>query len=168
LLVFDAPTCIDEHLTVGSGTAIEGSVLYVAHTGHEETRQRGSSDFESYYKSKLTLVENGGKRILSTDHREAEGTGPYELAFRFDGETRSLRIAADEGDIARKVREYVVATTQGYLQSRKRTHDNRRYVKLGRREVQGQAKPLPHELNSCSQSSSGSSAASRSSRIGCR
>lgn len=83
------------------------TVLYVAHTGHEGTRQRGSSDFESYYESKLTLIEKGGKRTLSTDHREAEATGPYELAFRFDGETRTLRIDADDDELAGKVREHL-------------------------------------------------------------
>ena len=85
----------------------DATVLYVAHTGHEGTRQRGSSDFESYYESKLTLVDKAGKRVLTTDHREAEATGPYDLAFRFDHETRSLRIDADEDDLARQVREHL-------------------------------------------------------------
>ncbi len=84
-----------------------GTVLYNAHTGHEGNRQRGSSDFESYYESKLTLTETSGKRRLSTDHREAEGTGPYELSFRLDGATRTLRIDADEDELARKVREHL-------------------------------------------------------------
>src|SRR5207249_4615453 len=83
------------------------TVLYVAHTGHEGTRQRGSSDFESYYESKLTLVEKAGKRTLTADHREAEAAGPFELSFRFDGQTRTLRIDADEDELARKVREYL-------------------------------------------------------------
>lgn len=83
------------------------TVLYVAHTGHEGTRQRGSSDFESYYETKLTLLDKGGKRTLSTDHREAEAAGPYELAFTFDSPTRTLRIDADEDELVRKVREHL-------------------------------------------------------------
>jgi hypothetical protein len=83
------------------------TVIYVAHTGHEGTRQRGSSDFESYYESKLTIVEKSGKRTLTADHREAEASGPFELSFRFDGATRTLRIDADEDDLARRVREYL-------------------------------------------------------------
>ena len=85
-----------------------GTVLYNAHTGHEGTRQRGSSDFESYYETKLTLLERtAGKRTLTAEHREAEASGPFELAFRFDGETRTLRIDADEDELARKVREHL-------------------------------------------------------------
>ena len=83
------------------------TVLYVAHTGHEGKRQRGSSDFESYYESKLTLVDNSGKRTLTVDHREAEGCGPFELSFGFDAVTRTLRIDADEDELARRVREYL-------------------------------------------------------------
>jgi hypothetical protein len=85
----------------------KATVLYVAHTGHEGTRQRGSSDFESYYETKLTLSDKNGRRTLATDHRQAEATGPFELSFRFDHQTRTLRIDADEDELARKVREHL-------------------------------------------------------------
>jgi AAA domain len=86
---------------------IPGTVFYNAHTGHEGTRQRGSSDFESYYETKITLLDKSGKQTLTTEHREAEATGPFDLSLRFDHKTRTVRIDADEDELSRKVREHL-------------------------------------------------------------
>jgi hypothetical protein len=83
------------------------TVGYVQHTGHEGTRQRGSSDLEAYWESKLTLVRNGSGRTRRADHREAESAGPYVVTFGFDGTTRTLRLRALEGELEQRVREYL-------------------------------------------------------------
>ena len=83
-----------------------GTVAYNHHTPHDGTRQRGSSDLEAYWETKLTLRVDGEKRTLEAEHREAEAAGPYELSFRFHAETRTLRIDADEDELHRAVREY--------------------------------------------------------------
>jgi hypothetical protein len=87
--------------------ASSSTVGYVQHTGHEGTRQRGSSDLEAYWESKLTLVRNGNSRTLRADHREAEGAGPYVVSFGFDMTTRTLRLRAIEGELEQRVREYL-------------------------------------------------------------
>ncbi len=83
------------------------AVSFVQHTPHDGKRMRGSSDFEAYWESKITLTKNAEKRVLEAEHREAEGTGPFELSFAFDHLTHTLRVTADESELARKVREFL-------------------------------------------------------------
>jgi len=83
------------------------AVAFVQHTPHDGKRMRGTSDFEAYWESKVTVGANGNARTLDAEHREAERAGPFELSFRFDSLTRTLRLTADEGEFARLVREYL-------------------------------------------------------------
>jgi hypothetical protein len=127
----------DEDSPKGSGPVLDflrelrglssSTVLYVAHTGHEGTKQRGSSDFESYCASKLTLVDESGRRTLTADHREAEAAGPFELSFRFDGQTRTLRIDADGDELARR------ASTSRSIRARLETTSSLRWARVDRR-----------------------------------
>jgi excisionase family DNA binding protein len=83
------------------------AVLYVHHTPHDGTRHRGSSDFESYWESKLTLVQTGERRTLTAEHREAEAAGPFALSFGFEGHTGTLRLRVSEDELLERVREYM-------------------------------------------------------------
>ncbi len=83
------------------------AVGYVHHTGHEGTRQRGSSDLEAYWESKLTLAKKDGRRTLHAEHREAEAVGPFTLSFGFDPTTRTLRLRAYRDELEERVREYL-------------------------------------------------------------
>ena len=116
-----------------------GAVLYNHHSGHEGGRQRGSSDFEAYWESRLSLRANGEKRTLDAEHREAETSGPWELSFRSHGETRTLRIAADEDDLARRVREHLEAHPEASANDvEKATGGNRqRVLELVKRHREG-------------------------------
>lgn len=72
-------------------------VGFVQHVGHGGDRMRGSSDFEAYWESKLTLRTDNGSHYLTADHREAESTGKLPIRFEWHHDTRSLRIVvADE------------------------------------------------------------------------
>jgi hypothetical protein len=83
------------------------TVAYVHHTGHEGTRQRGSSDLEAYWETKLTVVKKGSARTLQAEHREAEAAGPFALSFGFDETTRTLRPRAFDGELEEQVRDYL-------------------------------------------------------------
>jgi RecA-family ATPase len=68
------------------------AVLYSHHTGHKGTTQRGSSDLEGYWESRLQIEkdEKEGTRTVTADHREAESGYSFRFLLHFDGESRSL------------------------------------------------------------------------------
>lgn len=83
------------------------AVLYVHHVPHEGKRQRGSSDLESYWDSRLLLTKDGKRRKLEADHREAEAAGPWELSFGFDTATATVRLTAAATELERRVRAHL-------------------------------------------------------------
>jgi hypothetical protein len=88
--------------------AARAAVAYVHHTPHDGSRQRGSSDLEAYWESKLTLAkEASGRRTLRADHREAEAAGPFALSFGFDAATGTLRLRASRDELEARVRAYL-------------------------------------------------------------
>jgi AAA domain len=121
LIAFDPPArikgLVDENVQREIGPVLDflrelreiscATVVYVHHTPHDGTRQRGSSDLEAYWESKLTLAKKDGKRTLKAEHREAEDTGPYLLSFGFDSNTETLRFRAYKGELEQQVREYL-------------------------------------------------------------
>jgi hypothetical protein len=90
---------------------VRGSaVAYVHHTGHEGNRQRGSSDLEAYWESKLTLtMDKEGKRTLQAEHREAEASPSYFVSSGYDAPTRTLRMRAFRDELEERVNEYMDA-----------------------------------------------------------
>jgi hypothetical protein len=87
--------------------ASNATVAYSHHTPHDGTRQRGSSDLEAYWESKLTLVKEKGTRTLRAEHREAEASRLYVVSFGFDATTRTVRLRAFEDELEERVREYL-------------------------------------------------------------
>ena len=83
------------------------AVGYVHHSGHQGTRQRGSSGLEAYWETKLTLTRREGKRYLQAEHREAEAAGPFVLSFGFDPASETLRLRAFEDDLEERVNDYL-------------------------------------------------------------
>lgn len=84
------------------------AVIYVHHTGHEGTRQRGSSDLEAFWESKLTIKRlSDGTRELSAEHREAEGTSTFRYRFDWNEASRSLRLVADDCELRGRVEAYL-------------------------------------------------------------
>ena len=82
------------------------AVAYIHHTPHDGGRQRGSSDLESYYESKLTLAESKDSGRLEAEHREAEAAS-FRFAVRFDATTETVRVEAAEDEHEERVREYL-------------------------------------------------------------
>lgn len=74
------------------------AVCYVHHTGHSGDHQRGTSDLESFWESKLTWKRDGQSKIVEVarEHREAEGNEPFRYALAWDAVTRTMRLEAIE------------------------------------------------------------------------
>jgi RecA-family ATPase len=71
------------------------ALIYSQHTGHKGTHQRGSSDLEGYWESRLQVEkEDDGTRIVTADHREAESGYNFRFLLDFDQDSRSLRMQA--------------------------------------------------------------------------
>ena len=85
-------------------------VLYAHHTGHQGTHQRGSSDLEGYWESRLA-IEKGedGTRTVKAEHREAESGHSFRFLLDFDETTRSLRLKVKRGDLEEAVEDYLRA-----------------------------------------------------------
>jgi hypothetical protein len=89
-----------------------GSVVgYSNHTGHEGTHQRGSSDLEGYWESRLAIEkqkdDEQGPRTVKVEHREAESGHQFRFALDFDADTRSLRLNAITSEMERLVEAYM-------------------------------------------------------------
>jgi DnaB-like helicase N terminal domain/AAA domain len=90
----------------------KAAVGYASHTGHEGGHQRGSSDLEGYWESRLALEkakDDEGVRIITAEHREAESGHEFRLALDFDATTRSLRINAITSELERLVEQHLRA-----------------------------------------------------------
>jgi hypothetical protein len=85
-----------------------GAVVYSNHTGHTGSHQRGSSDLEGYWESRLAITKNDdGVRTITADHREAESGHSFQFVLDFDEQTRSLRIKAVRSALERLVEAYL-------------------------------------------------------------
>ncbi|HWQ24755.1 MAG TPA: AAA family ATPase [Gaiellaceae bacterium] len=72
------------------------SVVYVHHVGHEGTRQRGTSDLEAYWESKLELTaKQDGSTELRARHREAADSEPIVYRVLHDAATSTTRLSCD-------------------------------------------------------------------------
>jgi len=89
------------------------AVGYSHHTGHQGTHQRGSSDLEAYWESRLALTkdEATGVRTISAGHREAESGHSFDFGLDFDHDTRTLRMHFRMGDVEKAVREHLKTNT---------------------------------------------------------
>jgi hypothetical protein len=92
----------------------ESAVLYAHHTGHKEQgRQRGSSDLEGYWESKLTLTADrrGVSRTILAEHREAPITAEFDWALRWHAPSETIALtpttADPDADLPKRVEEYV-------------------------------------------------------------
>jgi AAA domain len=84
--------------------AASATVGYVHHTGHAGGHQRGSSDLEAYWESKITLTSNtDGSSELAAEHREAEAPEPVTFRRTWDQRTRTIRLEADQTDHTREL-----------------------------------------------------------------
>ncbi len=86
------------------------AVVYAHHTGHEGTRQRGTSDLEGYWESKLEItkpVQGEPKRQVTVSHREAESGHTFSFRLDFDETTRSLRLPVVEDLLRARVHAYL-------------------------------------------------------------
>jgi hypothetical protein len=85
-------------------------VVYAHHTGHDGQHQRGSSDLEGYWESRLVVAKTSdGTRTITADHREAESAHSFRFLLDFDETTRSLRLKVQRGDLEELVEEYLRA-----------------------------------------------------------
>lgn len=83
-------------------------VLYASHTGHQGTHQRGSSDLEGFWESRLAITkDDDGVRTITAEHREAESGHSFRYVLDFDEVSRSLRIKAVKSEIERLVEAYL-------------------------------------------------------------
>jgi hypothetical protein len=70
----------------------ETAVVFVAHTGHNGSHMRGTSDLEGYWESKLALRRLPDRTItVAAEHREAEVTEPFTFRQAWD-QHGSLRL----------------------------------------------------------------------------
>lgn len=84
------------------------AVVYVNHTGHTGTHQRGSSDLEGYWESRLALTkDDAGVRMVTSEHREAESGHSFRFMLDFDETTRSLRMGTVTTDLEALVETYM-------------------------------------------------------------
>ncbi len=74
------------------------AVCYVHHTGHTGEHQRGTSDLESFWETKLSWKRDGQAKVveIAREHREAESDQPFHYALAWDHATRSMRLEAIE------------------------------------------------------------------------
>jgi AAA domain len=87
-----------------SGAAIP----YSHHTGHQGSHQRGSSDLEGYWESRLQIdKEPDGARKVTADHREAESGHSFRFRLDFDEQSRSLRMRTVRSDLEQAVEAYL-------------------------------------------------------------
>jgi hypothetical protein len=85
------------------------AVIYSHHTGHEGKHQRGSSDLEGYWESRLEISKNeDGTRSLRADHREAESGFEVRYRLGFDEQTQSLRLNVVTSELERLVEAYLM------------------------------------------------------------
>jgi len=83
-------------------------VMFVHHTGHNDRDHgRGSSDFEGYWESKVSIAADDDVRTLKAEHREAEAAEELRYRLDFDETTRSLRLAAVKSETEEKVEAYL-------------------------------------------------------------
>jgi len=85
-------------------------VGYASHTGHEGGHQRGSSDLEGFWESRLALTkatDDAGVRIIKAEHREAESGHQFRFALDFDAASRSLRMRTIVSELERLVEDYL-------------------------------------------------------------
>ena len=84
------------------------TVAYSAHTGHAGEHQRGSSDLEGYWESRLAVKRlDDGTRSVRADHREAESGHEFRFALAFDEPTTSLRLTAITSELERLVEAHL-------------------------------------------------------------
>jgi hypothetical protein len=83
------------------------TVAHVHHTPHDGTRQRGTSDLEAWWESKLTLAQTGEQRTLQAEHREAEAAGPYPFSFGYDEATGTFRPRVLQEELVEWLRAYL-------------------------------------------------------------
>jgi len=89
----------------------ETTVAYTAHTGHTGTHQRGSSDLEAYWETKLTLKEGKYQQIqLTAEHREAPNEEPITYQRIADPKTGAIRLCAPSRTLREKVQRAVRET----------------------------------------------------------
>jgi hypothetical protein len=85
-------------------------VGYANHTGHEGKHQRGSSDLEGYWESRLALSKDDGDqgpRTVRVEHREAKSGHEFRFALAFDSGSRSLRMRVVTSELERLVEAYL-------------------------------------------------------------
>lgn len=82
------------HLRDETGAA----VCFVHHTGHQGERMRGSSDLESAWETRLTWKRDGQSLAveIESEHREAEAAPTVRYRLQWDGDTRTMRLQADQ------------------------------------------------------------------------
>jgi hypothetical protein len=83
------------------------AVLFVHHKGHNGDHGRGSSDFEGYWESKISIATDEDVRTLKAEHREAEAAEELRYRLDFDETTRSLRLAAVKSETEENVEKYL-------------------------------------------------------------
>jgi hypothetical protein len=85
------------------------AVLFVHHKGHNGSHGRGSSDFEGYWESKISIAsdEENVVRTLKAEHREAEATDELRYRLDFDEVTSSVRLAAVKSEKEEEVEAYL-------------------------------------------------------------
>ena len=75
---------------------------------HSGSHQRGSSDLEGYWESRLAVEkDDDGVRTVTAEHREAEGGHSFRFALDFDKATRSLRIHEFRSEFEEKIDAYL-------------------------------------------------------------
>jgi hypothetical protein len=83
------------------------AVVFVHHKGHNGNHGRGSSDFEGYWESKISIAGEEDIRTLTAEHREAEASDGLRYRLDLDEATRSLRLAAVRTELEEKVEAHL-------------------------------------------------------------
>lgn len=92
--------------------ASEALVAFVHHTGHAGTHGRGTSDFESFWETKLSVTRDEGGYKLEAEHRQAEAVDPFRYRLAFDVTTRTVRLSPAEAQVREDERN---ADVEAYL-----------------------------------------------------
>jgi AAA domain/DnaB-like helicase N terminal domain len=89
---------------------VAAAVGYANHTGYQGTHQRGSSDLEGYWESRLALSKDTNDermRTVRVEHREAESGHQFHFALAFDSASRSLRLHVVASELERLVEAHM-------------------------------------------------------------
>jgi hypothetical protein len=108
--------------------ATDAAVVFVHHMGHVGTHGRGTSDFESFWETKLSVTRDEGGSKIESEHREAEAADAFRYRLAFDETTRTVRLSLAEAQIRE---DKVNAAVEAYLDEHPEASANEIFKAIG-------------------------------------